>query len=81
MAENYSLLTSDVVELSDFVIRIDDRNSMLSIADGVDRVRHVQYLSLNVFRHLLVNHFAILISQNKIVWPERNTRKRILLTS
>jgi hypothetical protein len=54
---------------------------MLSIADGVDRVRHVQYLSLNVFRHLLVNHFAILISQNKIVWPERNTRKRILLTS
>ena len=81
MAENYSLLTSDVVELSDFVIRIDDRNSMLSIADGVDRVRRVQYLSLNVFRHLLVNHFAILISQNKIVWPERNTRKRILLTS
>jgi len=39
---------------------------------GEDRVRHVRHLSLAVFRKLLVNHFAILFSQNKIVWPSRH---------
>jgi hypothetical protein len=39
---------------------------------GEDRVRHVRHLSLAVFRHLLVNHFAILFSQNNIVWPSRH---------
>jgi hypothetical protein len=39
-----------------------------------DRVRSVQNLSLAVFRKLLVNHFAILFSQNKIVWPKRIQR-------
>jgi hypothetical protein len=43
---------------------------------GEDRVRHVRHLSLAVFRKLLVNHFAILFSQNKIVWPSRRRRKR-----
>ena len=38
---------------------------------GEDHVRHVQHLSLAVFRRLLANHFAILFSQNKIVWPKR----------
>jgi hypothetical protein len=33
---------------------------------GEDRVRSVQNLSLAVFRRLLVNHFAILFSQNKL---------------
>ena len=41
-----------------------------------DRVRHVRHLSLAVFRQLLVNHFAILFSQNKIVWPSRHRMKR-----
>ncbi len=63
-------------ELSDSASRIDDRNIMNSIMNGVDRVRCVRFLLLNVFRRLLVNHFAILFSQNKIVWPERQTRKR-----
>jgi len=44
--------------------------------NGVDRVRSVRFLSLNVFRQLLVNHFEILFSQNKIVWPEHQTQKR-----
>ena len=39
---------------------------------GEDRVRQVRHLSLAVFRKLLVNHFAILFSQNKIVWPSRH---------
>ena len=43
---------------------------------GDDRVRHVRHLSLAVFRQLLVNHFAILFSQNKIVWPSRRRMKR-----
>jgi hypothetical protein len=41
------------------------------ISIGEDHVRSVQNLSLAVFRQLLVNHFAILFSQNKIVWPKR----------
>jgi hypothetical protein len=43
---------------------------------GEDRVRHVRHLSLAVFRQLLVNHFAMLFSQNKIVWPSRHRMKR-----
>ncbi len=75
IAENRTLLTKEADELSD---GIDDRNMMLII-----RNRRVKDLSLSVFRRLLVNHFAILFSQNNIVWPERITKKRrrIALTS
>ena len=73
MVENRSLLMSKVAELSDFGSLIDDRNTMSSITNGVDCVRCVQFLSLNVFCQLLVQHFAILCSQNNIVWPERKT--------
>jgi hypothetical protein len=48
-------LRSEVAELSDSA-RIDDMNIMKSITNGVDRVRSVRYLSLNVFRQLLVIH-------------------------
>ncbi len=49
-------------------IREDAGNEVLKqISVGKDRIRHVQFLSLAVFRQLLVNHFAILIRQNKIV--------------
>ena len=78
MAENRSILRSEVAAVSDSASRIDDMNIMKGIMNGVDRVRSVCYLSLNVFRQLLVNHFAILFSQNKIVWPERQTRKRLV---
>jgi hypothetical protein len=77
MAENCSILRSEVVAVSDSASQIDDMNIMKGIMNGVDRVRSVRYLSLNVFRQLLVNHFAILFSQNKIMWPERQTRKRL----
>ena len=43
---------------------------------GEDRVRHVRHLSLAVFRQLLVNHFAILFRQNKLVWLSRHRMKR-----
>ena len=78
MSENCSLLTSKVAELSDFTSQIDERNAMLSIANGVDCVRCVQFLSLTVFHQLLVQHFSILFSRNKVVWPARKTQKRIL---
>jgi hypothetical protein len=78
MAENRSLLRSEVAGVSDSSSRIDDMNIMKSIMNGVDRVWSVRYLSLNVFRQLLVNHFAILFSRNNIVWPERQTRKRLV---
>jgi hypothetical protein len=78
MAENRSLLRSEVAAVADSASRIDDMNIMKGIMNGVDRVRSVRYLSLNVFRQLLVNHFALLFSQNKIVWPERQTRKRLV---
>ena len=78
LAENCSLLTSKVAELSDFTSQIDERNAMLSIANGVDCVRCVQFLSLTVFHQLLVQHFSILFSRNKVVWPARKTQKRIL---
>jgi hypothetical protein len=81
IAENCSLLTREVAELSDVAKRTDDRNVMLRISNSVDCMRRVQNLSLIVFRQLLVNHFAILFSQKKIVWPERNTRKMIMCTS
>ncbi len=53
------------------------------IVIGKIRVRHVQYLSLAVFRRLLVNYFAILFSQNKIAWPKRyqKPQRRLLLTA
>ncbi len=73
MAENRSILRSEVAVVTDSASRIDDMNIMKGIMNGVDCERSVRYLSLNVFRHLLVNHFAILFSQNKIVWPERQT--------
>ncbi len=81
MAENRFLMRSKVVEKSDAASCIDDRAIMMGITNVVDRVRSVRYLSLNVFRWLLVNHFAILFSQNKIVWPEHQTRKRIFCSS
>ncbi len=43
---------------------------------GDDPVQHVRHLLLVVFRQLLVNYFAILFSQNKIVWPSRRRMKR-----
>jgi hypothetical protein len=81
MAEKRSFLISEVAKQSDSASRIDDRTIMMGIANGVDRVWSVRYLLLNVFRQLLVTHFAILFSQNKIVWPERQTRKRISCSS
>jgi hypothetical protein len=58
-------------------IREDAGNEVLKqICVGKDRVRHVQFLSLAVFRQLLVNHLAILFSQNKIVWPTRKRNRR-----
>ena len=52
------------------------------MAIGKDHVRHVQHLSLAVFQHLLVKHFAILFSQNNIVWPRRyqTPQRQLLLT-
>jgi len=76
MAENRSILRSEVAALYDSASLIDDMNIMKGIMHRVDRVRSVRFLSLNVFRRLLVNHFAILFSQNKLVWPKRQTRKR-----
>jgi hypothetical protein len=52
----------------------DDNICTNQISLGEDRVRSVQNLSLAVFRQLLVNHFDILFSQNKIVWPKRIQR-------
>ena len=58
-------------------IREDAGNEVLKqICVGDDCVRHVQFLSLAVFRRLLVNIFAILFSQNKIVWPTRKSKRR-----
>jgi hypothetical protein len=71
MAENCSILRSEVAALNDSASLIDDMNIMKGIMNGVDRVWSVRFLSLNVFCRLLVNHVAILFSQNKIVWPER----------
>jgi hypothetical protein len=70
IGETKSLLTR---ELEDDVIF----NNQTSL--GEDCVRSVQNLSLAIFRQLLVNHFAILFSQNKIVWPKgiQRSRRRI----
>jgi hypothetical protein len=70
-----------VTELSDVAKHTDNRSVMLRISNSVNHVRYVQKLLLNVFHQLLVNHFAILLSQNKIVWPEHNTWKMIAFTS
>jgi hypothetical protein len=67
IGESRSLLTR---ELEDDVICTNQ------ISLGEDCVRSVQNLSLAVFRQLLVNRFAILFSQNKIVWPKRIQRSR-----
>ena len=72
MAENHSLVRSKVAA-NVASCCIDDRAIMMGITNGVDRLRSVRYLSLNVFPRLLVNHFALLFSQNKIVWPECQT--------
>ena len=70
----------DVVEETRNCLNLDLRESEEVIARemelGNDRVRHVRHMSLAVFRQLLVNHFAILFSQNKIVWPSRHRMKR-----
>ena len=67
---------------SDFGER-EDEDITREIEIGGDRVRHVRHLSLAVFQRLLVNHFAILFSQNNIVWPRRyqTPQRRLLLTS
>ena len=58
-------------------IRDDAGDEVLKqICVGKDRVQHVQFLSLAVFRRILVNHFAILFSQNEIVWPTRKRKRR-----
>ena len=72
MAENRSLVRSKVAA-NVASCCIDDRAIMMGITNGVDCLRSVHYLSLNVFPWLLVNHFALLFSQNKIVWPECQT--------
>ena len=75
MAENRSILRSEVAARNDSASLIDDMNIKGIMLNGVDRVRSVRFLLLNVFRQLLVNHFAILFSQNKIVWPERQLER------
>jgi hypothetical protein len=65
IGESRSLLTR---ELEDDVICTNQ------ISLGKDRVRSVQNLSLAVFWQSLVNHFAILFIQNKIVFPKRIQR-------
>ncbi len=76
MSENHSILRSEVATRNDSASLIDDMNIMKGIMNGVDRVWSVRFLSLNVFPQLLVNHFAIMFSQNRIVWPEHQTQKR-----
>jgi hypothetical protein len=67
IGETRSLLTR---ELEDEVVCTNQ------ISLGEDCVRSVQNLPLAVFRKLLVNHFAMLFSQNKIVRPKRIQRSR-----
>jgi hypothetical protein len=63
----------------------DDSNDDESInieeerADNIDeqKVRHVRKLSLDFFRGRLVEHFHILWSENKLIWPKRNEEKLI----
>ncbi len=54
----------------------DDVDIIKQTSIGEDCVRRVQHLSLAVFRIFLVNHFAILFSQNKIVGPKRIQKSR-----
>ena len=53
-----------------------DDDVLKQISVGKECFRHVQFLSLAVFRRLLVNHFAILFRQNKITWPKRQKKRR-----
>ncbi len=61
----------------------EDADIIKQVLIGENHVRHVQHLSLAVFRRLLVNHFAILFSQNKIVWPKKihKSRSRIAVNA
>ncbi len=68
IGETRLLLTRELEE--------DDIDITNQISIGEDCVRSVQNLSLAVLWQLLVNHFAILFSQNKIVWPKRILRSR-----
>ncbi len=70
IAETRSLLTREFME------DVDITKQILIVED---HVRHVQHLSWAVFQQFLVNHFAILFSQNKIVWHKRTpiSHKRI----
>ena len=75
----------DVVEETTVLLNremTENAEDLQDIEIGKDCVQHVWYLSLAVFRRLLVNHFAILFAQNKIIWPRRNQkpRRRLLLT-
>jgi hypothetical protein len=62
IAKARSLLTEEFEE---------DVDITKQISIGEDRVKCVQNLLLAVFLRLLDNHFAILFSQNKIVWSQR----------
>jgi hypothetical protein len=82
MAENQSLLTREVAELSNATRCIFDRSMTMLIKNSVNHVHRVQFLLLGVFCQLLIIHFSILFSQNEIVWPECKckNRKTIALT-
>ena len=67
IVERRTLFTKDNME---------DANIMKYILIGEDCVQSVQYLSLAVFRRCLVNHFAVLFSQNRIVWPKWNIKQK-----
>jgi hypothetical protein len=75
----------DVVEETTVLLNremTENAEDLRDIEIGEDCVRHVRYLSLDEFQRLLVNHFAILFVQNKIIWPRRNQKaqRRLLLT-
>ena len=79
---------SDVVDKTRTMMNQDfgenEETTTRTMAIGKERVGHVRHLSLAVFRCLLVNHFAILFSQNNIVWPRRfqnQPQRRLLLTA
>ena len=69
IGETRSIFTQEIAE--------DEEDAVLKqISVGEERVRNDQFLSLAVFRQLLVNHFAILFRQNKTVWPKSQNKKR-----
>ena len=69
IGEMRSIFTQEIMEDSDEL-------KLKQIRVGEERVRNVQFLSLAVFRRLLVNHFAILFRKNKIVWPKSQKKQR-----